>query len=181
MGLYDKINSTNAPLQRKLFDFHVMQNGRSMSVTRIGYDNDVWGNGGPTLQTTDNIEAIISFPPGELPLNRFRAAGDDSPESTSLFFYDILPIEAFFAFRQKMEEGDVIYFFIEDEMGNKIPIIFKILSLVGAVTTHLIRKKYICAPLTSLSEVTTEIADLIRTKLTNVEEPAPVVPGGEEP
>lgn len=167
MSLYDKINGNLAPLQQKLFDVHVKQNGRTLFATRLSIDQDAWGNGEPSVLTESNIEAIVVFPPGELPLHRMRADAQEGVQSTSLFFYDILPIEAYFPLAQKIEDGDVIYFSIFDEVKNKIPIMFKVLSSTGAVSTHLLRRKYICAPLTSLSEVPEAIAiEITNTLLT---------------
>lgn len=153
MSSYDKINNCLAPLKRKMVDYKITTQGRSMSVTRIGHAYDAWGNSDQSIISEDNIEAIVIFPPGDLPLTRSRGAGETAA-STSLFFYDILPIEAYFKWGTHVEIGDVFYFSIQDDAGNKMPIMFRVLDSTGGVSTQLVRRKYICAPLTSLDEVT---------------------------
>jgi hypothetical protein len=159
MGLYDKVNNSRAGVVRKLMDYHISTRGRQVETTRIGYDTDFWGDADAIVLSEDPITAIIIFPPGELPLLRLRAARGTAEEvgESGVFFYDILPIEAYFQFKDRVERGDIFYFTIEDEAHNKIPIVFKIMDSAGAVTTQLIWRKFFCAPVTGLHELPEEV------------------------
>jgi hypothetical protein len=61
-----------------------------------------------------------------------------------------LPIEVYVRWEDKIEVGDVIYFFVMDENKNKMPIVFKILDQKGAFSSQLIWRKMICAPITNI-------------------------------
>jgi hypothetical protein len=155
MGLYDKVNNSRAGVARKLMDYFIFTKGRQVETTRIGYDSDVWGDADAVVLSRDSITAIVQFPPGELPLLRLRAADGMAEEvgESGTFFYDILPIEAYFQFKDRVEKGDVFFFTIEDEAHNRMPIVFKVMDSAGAVTTQLIWRKFLCSPLTSLHEL----------------------------
>jgi len=127
-------------------------------MTRIGIDSDFWGNEETKALSNDVIHAIVNFPPGEIPLMRIRE-GDGMSENVSgggLFFYDILPIEAHFQFKDRVERGDIFFFSIEDEQHNKIPIVLKVIEPLGSFTTQLIWRKFQCAPITGLHEIQDE-------------------------
>ena len=161
-GAYNKLNSSQARAIRKLTDFHIFTQGRQLAITRIHIDEDVWGEGSEEVIDRLDTNAIIIFPPGEIPLIRMRDLNGSKTSSTSMFFYDILPTEAFFKWEDKIENGDVFFFAAPDEDGNKMPVIFKVLDQKGSFSSELIWRKCICAPITSLSEVPETVAKIIR-------------------
>jgi hypothetical protein len=167
MGAYDKINNSRAGVARKLLDYHILVKGRQVETTRIGYDVDVWGNEAPTMLSQESIAAIVIFPPGELPLLRIRGAngGTESAGESAVFFYDILPVETYFQFKDRIEKGDIFYFTIDDEVHNKIPIVLKVMDSAGAVTTQLIWRKFFCSPVTGLHELTEEVRARVLEKV----------------
>ena len=167
MGMYDRINSSQAGVVRKLFDYSVHVNGRTVEATRIGVDTDVWGNEERKPLSQETITAIINFPPGELPILRFREAGGMSEPvgSSSVFFYDVLPIEAFFQFKDRIERGDIFYFTIDDGGEKKMPVILKVMDPVGSFSTQILWKKFFCSPVTSLSELPEEVAARVLEKI----------------
>ncbi|MGL5913582.1 MAG: hypothetical protein ACRCZB_05400 [Bacteroidales bacterium] len=92
-----------------------------------------------------------------MPLIRLRELGGSANVDTSaLFFYDILPTEAYFKFEDKIETNDIFFCTVDDEYKNKMPVIFKVLDQKGSFSSELIWRKFLCAPITSLSELPDE-------------------------
>ena len=164
VGAYTKLNNWNAKAIRKLSDYHVFVNGRHTECTRLAVKKDIWGNSESSTISVSQIQAIFVFPPGEMPLIRLRAGkGTQSQvQSTALYFYDILPVEVYTRWEDEIEMGDIIYFYVLDEKGNKMPIVFKILDQKGTVSSQLIWRKFISAPITNLE---TEIEEDLRERL----------------
>lgn len=167
MSLYDKVNNACAGVTRKLMDYYIFIKGRRVETTRIGVDFDIWGDGDNISLSDDPMNAIIVFPPGELPLLRLREAGGmaEGVGESAVFFYDILPIEAYFQFKDRVEKGDVFYFSIEDESHNKIPIVLKVMDLAGGVTTQVVWRKFMCSPITSLHELPEDVQARVLEKI----------------
>ena len=162
MPAYNKINDFTAPAIRKLSDYHIFTQGKKTECTRLAVKKDFWGNTDSDTISVSQIQAIFVFPPGEMPLIRLRAGKGTQAEvqSSGLFFYDILPTEVYVRWEDRIEVGDVIYFVVLDENGNKMPVIFKVLDQKGAFSSQLIWRKMICAPITSLeTEVPRDLAD----------------------
>jgi hypothetical protein len=161
MGAYNKINNWVAPAIRKLNDYHIFIEGRKTECTRLSRNTDVWGNDEPATISVSSVPVVFIFPPGEMPLIRLRAGNGTQAEAqdTGLFLYDILPIEIYTRWQDRIENSDIIYFFATDENGNKMPIVFKILEQKGAFSSQLIWRKYLAAPITSLeTEVPEDLA-----------------------
>jgi hypothetical protein len=163
-GAYNKINDWTAKSIRKLSDYHIFVSGRRTECTRLSRNTDVWGNEELTPISTSSVPVIFIFPPGEMPPIRLRAGNGTQAEvqSTGLFFYDILPIEVYTRWEDRLENGDVIYFWAGDENGNKIPVVFKILDQKGAFSSQLIWRKFLAAPITNIE---TEIPPSLAKKL----------------
>jgi hypothetical protein len=167
MGLYNKINDSQVGVARKLFDYSVQVNGRLVETTRIGVNSDIWGNEENKALSNETLTAIVKLPNDELPLIRFRADGrmSETPGNSSLFFYDVLPIEVYFQFKDRVEDGDVFYFTVKGETGKPIPIILRIKNSVGAFTTELIWRKFYAAPITSLTELDESVVGRVMEKI----------------
>ena len=163
MGAYDKINSSQAKAIRKLHDYHVFTQGRQMEIVRIHQEMDAWGESEDTVINTLFTTAVLNFPPGEMPLIRLRElGGSESVDTSALYFYDILPTEAYFKWEDKIETGDIFFFVTPDEQGNKMPVIFKVLDQKGPFSSEPIWRKFLGAPITSLKEVPDEVAQAIQ-------------------
>lgn len=163
-GAYNKINSSQAGAIRKLHDYHVFTQGRQLDIARIHLDTDIWGESEEEVLSVINTNAVIIFPPGEMPLIRLRdlTGQQTKTEVSALYFYDILPTEAYFKWEDEIETGDIFFFVTPDEQGNKMPIIFKVLDQKGSFSSELIWRKFLCAPVTSLSEVPDCVAQQIK-------------------
>jgi hypothetical protein len=167
-GAYNKINNWVAPAIRKLSDYHVFVAGRRTECTRLSRNSDVWGNDDLTTISISSVPVIFIFPPGEMPLIRLRAKNGTQAEvqSTGLFFYDILPIECYTRWEDRLENGDVIYFWAGDENGNKMPVVFKILDQKGAFSSQLIWRKFISAPITNIeTEIPSDLAQRLLAEI----------------
>jgi hypothetical protein len=163
-GAYNAINDWVAKSTRKLSDYHIFTTGRHTECTRLSRNTDVWGN--DTLETisVSSVPVIFIFPPGEMPLIRLRAGNGTQAEvqSSSLYFYDILPIEVYTRWEDHLEPGDVVYFWAGDENGNKMPVVFKILDQKGSFSSQLIWRKFLAAPITNIE---TEMPPDLRDRL----------------
>jgi hypothetical protein len=168
MGSYDKINGWIAKSIRRLHDYHIFTQGRRTECTRLTKVNDVWGNADAETISVSQVQAIFVFPPGEMPLIRLRAGRGTQAEvqSSNLFFYDILPTEVYVRWADSLEVGDVLYFFVLDENGNKIPVVFKILDQKGAVSSQLIWRKMLAAPVTNIdTEIPADLAERLLAEI----------------
>jgi hypothetical protein len=162
MASYDHINNYVAPAIRKLHDYHVLTQGRKSECTRLTKITDVWGNSDSETISVSQIQAIFIFPPGEMPLIRLRTGKGTQAEvqASGVFFYDILPTEVYVRWADRIEVGDVLYFYATDENGNKMPIVFKVLDQKGAFSSQLIWRKMICAPITNIdTEIPRDLAE----------------------
>jgi hypothetical protein len=165
---YNKINNWTARAIRKLSDYHIFVNGRKTECARLTKINDVWGNADAETISVSQVQAVFVFPPGEMPLIRLRAGRGSQAEvqSSGLFFYDILPVEIYVRWEDRVETGDVLCFFSLDENGNKMPVVFKILGQKGAFSSQLIWRKMIAAPITSIDqEIPPDLAERLLAEI----------------
>jgi hypothetical protein len=158
---YGKINDFVARSIRKLNDYHILVTGRKTECTRLTRAADAWGNIDSSTISVSQVQAIFVFPPGEMPLIRLRAGKGTQAEiqSTGIYFFDILPVEIYARWEDKIEVGDVLYFYVLDENQNKMPIVFKILDQKGAFSSQIIWRKMIAAPLLNIdTEIPQDLA-----------------------
>jgi hypothetical protein len=168
MAAYNKINNFCAKSIRKLSDYAVFTQGRRSECTRLSRNTDVWGNDNLETISVSSVPVIFIFPPGEMPLIRLRAGNGTQSEvqSSGLYFYDILPIEVYARWEDRLEPGDVIYFWAGDENGNKMPVVFKILDQKGAFSSQLIWRKFLAAPIVNLeTEVPSDLAERLLAEI----------------
>jgi hypothetical protein len=161
-GAYNKINDWTARAIRKLSDYHIFTQGRRSECTRLTKITDIWGNADAETISVSQIQAIFVFPPGEMPLIRLRARKGTQAEvqASGLYFYDILPVEIYVRWEDRIEVNDVLYFYAGDENGNKIPVVFKILDQKGAFSSQLIWRKLLAAPVTNIdTEIPSDLAE----------------------
>lgn len=140
--------------------------GRMINVTRFFVQEDIYSDESRSMIHQDDITMILVYPPGEIPLQRFRTgAGAAAVADTGLFFYDILPIEVYTQFKDQVEIGDYILQVIKDEVGHKIGILLKITNMFGAWDTELVWRKGWAAP--ESGDLPAEVLASIQNKLAN--------------
>jgi hypothetical protein len=164
MPAYNKINDFCARAIRKLSDYSIFVNGRKTECTRLTKIPDVWGNADSETISASQIQAIFIFPPGEMPLIRLRAGHGTQAQvqSSGIYFYDILPVEIYIRWEDKIEVGDVLFFTAKDENGDLMPVVFRLLDSKGAFSSQLVWRKFIAAPITNLD---TEIPEDLKERL----------------
>jgi hypothetical protein len=164
MGRQDKIAGAFAKSKRKFYDLGVSLGGKQVEVLRFFVKEDRYGDETSSTLSSSSISVVVDYPPGEIPMNRFRTdalSGADSIDSSGIFLFDILPIYVFSKFEDNVERGDLLVHFIKDDKGNKLCIVLQISDTLGKFTTEVVWKKQIAAPFNGKlpSEVQEYISD----------------------
>jgi len=121
--------------------------GRQVNVTRFYVTEDIYADEHVTKISSSDVVMKIVYPPGEIPLQRFRKSGaTEKVEDTGTFFFDILPIEVYTRWADNIEVGDLILHMIKDENSKKMGILLKVSNLFGAWDTELVWRKGWAAP-----------------------------------
>lgn len=146
MSIYQSISEKSARIKRRLIDENIRKMGREMKILRIKGDEDIFQDVANVQELSKSvIDVIIKFPT-EIPLDRYRADYSEAVEETRTFFFDLLPIEAFTKFSDCVEVRDLLFFYLEDEMENKIPFLLQVTEVFGSFSTSLVYKKMYLAP-----------------------------------
>lgn len=167
MSYQSKIAQALAKVKRKNFDRMIKLVGRPISVLRFRITTDMYDDETRTLIDKQRLEVNMVFP-SEIPLYRFdRNNYNKDVDDTGVFMFDILPIEIFTKWGDKVEKGDFIVCKLRDEVGNGIELLLQITETVGQFDTYsLIWKKSLCAPYSGQLEA--EIQTLINTELSTL-------------
>ena len=149
----------SARAQRTLFDNSIKVNGRVIDAFMFHIDEDKYGNEDIEILSEAIIEAIILYPT-EIPLDRIQGLEESNViTSDRLFFFDLLPIEIFTKWSDKVQKNDFIVHLIKNDIGKKFPIILKISENLGAFSTELLWRKSLCSPYRG------EIPSILKTKI----------------
>ncbi len=154
MALQDSLTRKTSKLKRRLFDHSIKILGREVDVVKIDsvlvrkYDFGIQIDEKPEIEIFNNtLTAIISYPT-EIPLQRFRYFGstEGQTEHTGTFFYEVLPIEIWFKFDDKVNEQDYIIHMLHDEEDRNFNIVLKIEDTMGSFANNdLVWKKHLCS------------------------------------
>ena len=146
MSIQDSISKASEKVKRKLFDNQIKVTGRCLMAVRYHVTIDMYQDEERTLINRDAIQAIIDYPT-EIPIYRFaRGSYNNDSQQTGAYLFDILPIDIFTKWQDKIEIGDFIYHCLRDEAGNIIPILLKISEVFGSFEKGLIWKKSWASP-----------------------------------
>ena len=148
MSIQSKLEKANIKSLYKLFDNQVTLMGKPSYVSRIRVERNKYGDDETYEFIAENdIEIIISYP-SEIPLNRFRTnANDTSIDTSSIYLFDILPIEGFAKFSSNIMKGDFILDIIEDENFGEMKILMRVSEEVGSTgSVGLVYRKLLLAP-----------------------------------
>ena len=146
MSIFQSISDKSAQLKRRLIDENIRKMGREMKILRIQGVEDIFQDMSDVKQLSKDVITVILKFPAEIPLDRYRADRDESVEDTRVFFFDLLPIEAYTKFSDHVEKRDLLFFYLEDEMHNKIPFLLQVTEVFGSFSTSLVYKKLYLAP-----------------------------------
>jgi len=162
MSIQNSLSKASTKVRRRLFDENVKRKGRTVQGLKISIKEDMFQNQETEAVLADEeITVVINFP-DDIPLDRVRLDGSSAVSQTRTFFFDILPMEVFSEFSDKLETNDYIFFYFLDEENNMIPMIIKISETFGRFTTDMIWKKHYAA--FSNGDVPPEIINLIKTR-----------------
>jgi hypothetical protein len=148
MSSFDKIENAAIDVSRKLFDNQIDILGKKTRVARVRLNEDKYGDEDVEVLSKDEIECIINYPSGGVPLGRKRSENgfSSSVESSHVSLWDILPIELYTKWSDNVEKGDILVDFAKDENGNYIKFVLQITETVGEFRQNLTWKKNQCAP-----------------------------------
>lgn len=156
-----------ARAQRKLSDNLTHRLGRTLQIFKLNISEDFYGDENQKPIESVPITAIIKYPPGGVPLFRYRVNADATlqiPEiqQTGIFLFDVLPIEAHFLFSDNVAKGDVLFHPFRDENQNNTGILLQISNAVGSFTTEVTWIKYLVAPYPG------QVPDYIQTQIAQI-------------
>jgi len=171
MSIQDSLSEKQDALRRHLFDKKILLTGRQFKAYKISKgDVDMYGD---SLELEDllgpekELTLTINYPT-EIPLDRYNqagtmAGGEDTVADSSTFFFDILPVEIFSRFEDKLENNDYIIHSLKDEVGNPIVIVLKVIEQLGTLGASLTWRKHLVAPIMSdLPEAIKNVVDTLR-------------------
>ena len=125
MSIYESISKSQIRLKQRLFDEHIKNFGEEMYILRLKFQEDIFQDlSDIEVLSKDVIPIIIRFP-DEIPIDRLRGDNEEV-DSSRVFFFDLLPIEVYARFSDKVENKDILFFYYGDDNGNKIPFILQI-------------------------------------------------------
>lgn len=168
-SIAEKLNSVRAPLIRKLNDVNIDLLGDEINVMRITKKNlDFFGEFDESLETSIISNVIIKHPWGNnvrLFSKSDKTTGQVNTNAIDL--WDLLPIEVYIKFAGDymsqpvaLNTGDIIVETLQDEWGNKIPLILQVTKIFGMFRSRFISgKRYECA--LYRSELTPDIQNAV--------------------
>ena len=171
MSIQERLSNVYSNLQRKLFDQQIYLTGSSMEVVRLKVVEDKYHDEEIQVISNDTITIAMDIP-AEIPLYRIRnqtitagnptASQEPIEKATSIFLYDILPIEGYSRFEDNVEKGDIIirFFSDENEETDALILILRVSEVLGSFNANsLVWKRFQCAP--HNLTLTTEIEQII--------------------
>lgn len=146
-SIQTKLDRKTAALRRKLFDNAIALTGVDISCIRLKTVKNMYGDV-ETLTIINNDEIILNISiPSDIPISRLRSdAVDEVNDSSTVFFYDILPIDVYSKWTDNIEKGDIILFNIFDERDEPIQLILKISDAVTKFKQSIVWKRSLAAP-----------------------------------
>ena len=162
MSIQDSISKASERIKRKLFDNHIKVTGRCLLGIRYRVTEDMYEDEERVLIDRETIEVVIDYPT-EIPIYRFaRGEYNNDIEQSGAFFFDILPIDLYTKWANKIEVGDFIYHCLRDESGNPVPILLKISEVFGSFEVGLVWRKAWCSPYNG--QIEPELQDLLEAE-----------------
>lgn len=146
MSIRESIFKKSLKVKQRLFDQNVHLKGRTIQAVRITVgEEDIYKDTTDSVINSEVIEAIIAFP-DRLPLERYRLDGSTLTEETRTYFFEILPIECYTKFSDRVEKKDILVFALEDENENKIPFVLQVTDSFGKFEHGMVWKMQYLAP-----------------------------------
>ena len=147
MSIQSKMSFRQAKLKRRLYDNKIKLVGQKTQVIKLSIEEDDFGNRDFTIVAQEIITGIISIPGGEILLWNSSRAGNNPSEGSGVGVYDILPIDAWFKFSDKVEKGDILVYkyLIDPETKDYHIQAFQVVNKIGKFSNNLLFVKYVLA------------------------------------
>ena len=135
-SLQDKLRKSAYTASKKIYDSKIKVSGTSMEMLYVK-ENDVdWYGDVGEIDIDDKltpVEVVIDLP-NNIPMDRFVSADPSNRQitQTNVALFDILPIEAYAKFSQKVAKGDFFIYKFEDDNENIMYLLLKVTDLVGS-------------------------------------------------
>jgi len=149
-SIAEKMNAVVAPLVRKMNDVNIELLGDEINVLRITKSNlDVFGEYDTNVEATIISSVIIKHPWGNN-VRMFQSPDEETGqlETNSIDLWDLLPLEIYIKFsgdymteNVSLKIGDILVEALQDEYGNKIPLLIKITKVFGQFRSRFISGK----------------------------------------
>lgn len=146
MSIRDSINKKSDKILRRLSDTRIQSLGREVPVVRVRIERDMYNDQRYTPVLSDRPHVILHFPMG-IPIDRYRqnSASVEHDESR-VFMFDILPVELYTKWEDKVEKGDFLVYSVYDENESEIPILLRVAETLGSFKYTMVWKQQQCAP-----------------------------------
>lgn len=145
-SIQDYIEEANTSIKRTLFDNQIEMMGKMTKALRLKIDEDRYEDGEIKVISKDIIECMIIYP-GEVPLLRNRVNQFvESTSSENIYLMDVLPIDLYTRWTDRVERFDFIVDKIKDENNNYTKFILQVSDMVGTFRNSLQFRKGRCAP-----------------------------------
>ena len=146
-SIQTKIDRKTAGLRRKLFDNSIALMGSDVRCVRLKTEKNMYGDVEIlTIIDNDTISVVVSIP-SDIPISRLRGdAVDSSNDSSTVFFYDIIPIDIYSQWGDNIEKDDILIFEIFDERDEPLSIILKVSDAVTKFKQSIVWKRSLAAP-----------------------------------
>lgn len=146
MSIQSSIMRASAKVQRKLFDHSIQISGRERKVIHFYTNVDKYGNEDIEILSQKSTTVYINYP-RDLPIDRINSdTYEIGTTNNRVFMFDVLPIELFVQWKDRIEVNDFIVDFLYTEKNVKFPIILKTSEFLGRFSTDLIWAKFLCSP-----------------------------------
>ncbi len=146
-SIQTKLDRKTAALRRKLFDNSISLMGQELKCVRLKTAKNMYGDVETLVVINDDVITAVIKIPSDIPFSRFRGdAVDEVNDSSTVFFYDILPIDVYSQWADNIEKDDILIFEIFDEKDEPLRIILKVSDSVTKFKQSIVWKRSLAAP-----------------------------------
>ena len=156
-SIQDKVDSSNSTLRRKLFDNNIKVLGNEILAVRLTVEENQYGDEGIEILREDKITIIVTFPEDKLMTETFEDE-ETGNSQTNFMLYDVIPIEVYSKFEDKLNGKDLLIFKYTNENQETGKVILKVTRIVSNFNKSIVWKQYLCAmyhndPFTELGQI----------------------------
>lgn len=142
-----KLDRKTAALRRKLFDNSISLMGQELKCVRLKTAKNIYGDVETLVVINDDVVTAVIKIPSDIPFSRLRGdVVDEVNDSSTVFFYDILPIDIYSQWADNIEKDDILIFEIFDEKDEPLQIILKVSDSVTKFKQSIVWKRSLGAP-----------------------------------